>query len=284
MRSLRNLFAVGAVAALALAGCASGGDKAESTPESGDTAAPVASGDLVTLKVGASPSPHAKILQFVQDNLAAEQGLDIDIVEFSDYVQPNEALSSGDLDANFFQTVPYLESESESRGFDFVPGAGIHLEPLAVYSQKLESVDKLPEGGKIGIISDPANQSRGLVLLSQQGLLELPATGDVNVNTVKKLKNFEFVEVEGPQLVRSLADVDLAVINGNFAQDGGLSVSEDALVVESPENNPAVNILVWANGATNEADIKKLEELLHSDEVRQYIETEWTDGSVIPAF
>ncbi|ENO18188.1 methionine ABC superfamily ATP binding cassette transporter, binding protein [Schaalia cardiffensis F0333] len=279
MRNFRQILAASAAAALALglSACSSSADKADSTNGAD------ASG-IVTLKVGASPSPHAKILKYVDENLAAEAGIDLDIVEYTDYIQPNEALKSGDLDANFFQTVPYLEQQAEENGYEFTAGKGIHLEPLAVYSEKLKSLDQLPEGATIGIIDDVTNQSRALALLAEQGLVTLPTDGsDANVHTVTKVKKFEFKEVQGPQLVRSLADVDVAVINGNFAQEGGLS-PKDAIVVESPENNPAVNILAWANN-TNKLDaVKKLEDLLHSDQVKQYIEQTWSDDSVIPAF
>ncbi|MBJ2328738.1 MetQ/NlpA family ABC transporter substrate-binding protein [Schaalia cardiffensis] len=279
MRNFRQILAASAAAALALglSACSSNADKADSTNGAD------ASG-VVTLKVGASPSPHAKILKYVDENLAAEAGIDLDIVEYTDYIQPNEALKSGDLDANFFQTVPYLEQQAEENGYEFTAGKGIHLEPLAVYSEKLKSLDQLPEGATIGIIDDVTNQSRALALLAEQGLVTLPTDGsDANVHTVTKVKKFEFKEVQGPQLVRSLADVDVAIINGNFAQEGGLS-PKDAIVVESPENNPAVNILAWANNTKKLDAVKKLEDLLHSDQVKQYIEQTWDDGSVIPAF
>ena len=279
MRNFRQILAASAAAALALglSACSSSADKADST---NGADAP----GVVTLKVGASPSPHAKILKYVDENLAADAGIDLDIVEYTDYIQPNEALKSGDLDANFFQTVPYLEQQAEENGYEFTAGKGIHLEPLAVYSEKLKSLDQLPEGATIGIIDDVTNQSRALALLAEQGLVTLPTDGsDANVHTVTKVKKFEFKEVQGPQLVRSLADVDIAVINGNFAQEGGLS-PKDAIVVESPENNPAVNILAWANNTKKLDAVKKLEDLLHSDQVKQYIEQTWSDDSVIPAF
>lgn len=285
MRSFRSLAALGAVAALALTGCSGGGSSASGDAASGD-AASGASGSTVTLVVGASPTPHAKILQFVQDNLAADAGLNLEIKEYSDYIQPNVALADGDLDANYFQTVPYLENYEKENGGDFVAGAGIHLEPLGLFSSKIKDLADFPDGGKIGIISDTTNQSRALSLLADNGFVSLPSSGDVNVSTVTKLKDFEFVEVDGPQLVRALDDVDLAAINGNYAQEGGLSLSEDALAVESAKDNPSVNVLVWNKDASGEklAAIEKLEELLHSDQVRQYIEQTWTDGSVIPAF
>lgn len=273
----RSLAAIGlaAVATLGLAACGGG----SSSDASGS------SSDVVTLTVGATPSPHAKILTYINDNLAADAGIKIKIVEYTDYVQPNTALNDGELDANFFQTVPYLENAEKQAGYDFEAGAGIHLEPLGVFSNKHKSLDELPNGGTIGIISDTSNQERALRLLATQGLVSIPeGEGDVNVNTVTKLKDFSFNEVEGPQLVRSLEDFDYAVINGNFAQEGGLSLSGDALVVESPVDNPAVNVLVWKNGSDKAAAIAKLEELLHSDQVKQYIEQTWSDGSVIPAF
>ena len=271
-------LALAAVATLGLAACG-GGSTSSDASGTGSTS------DVVTLTVGATPSPHAKILTYINDNLAADAGIKIKIVEYTDYVQPNTALNDGELDANFFQTVPYLENAEKQAGYDFEAGAGIHLEPLGVFSQKHKSLDELPNGGTIGIISDTSNQERALRLLATQGLVSIPeGEGDVNVNTVTKLKDFTFNEVEGPQLVRSLEDFDYAVINGNFAQEGGLSLSGDALVVESPVNNPAVNVLVWKGDSTKTDAIAKLEKLLHSDEVKQYIESTWSDGSVIPAF
>ena len=266
------------LAAIGLAACGGSGS-------SSDASGSGSSSDVVTLTVGATPSPHAKILTYINDNLAEAEGIKLNIVEYTDYVQPNTALNDGDLDANFYQTVPYLENAEKQFGYDFEAGEGIHLEPLGVFSNKHKSLDELPDGGTIGIISDTANQSRALKLLATQGLVSIPeGDGDVNINTVTKLKNFDFREVEGPQLVRSLDDFDYAVINGNFAQEGGKSISGDALVVESPVDNPAVNVLVWKKDTKKADAIAKLEKLLHSDQVKQYIEQTWSDGSVIPAF
>lgn len=282
MRSIRNLVAAGAATVLALGLAACGSTDSDS---SASGSAGSASGDTITLKVGATPAPHAKILQYIQDNLAADTGLNLDIVEYTDYILPNSALNDGEIDANFYQTVPYLETAEAENGYDFTAGEGIHLEPLAIYSSKIKSLDELPAGAKVGIIDDVTNQSRALTLLSQRGLVELPTDGsDANVNNVKILGDFTFQEVQGAQLVRSLQDVDIAVINGNYAQEGGLSQANDALVVESPKNNPAVNVLVWKSDTDKAEAIAKLEELLHSDEVKSYIEQTWADGSVIPAF
>jgi len=275
-RSLRTLAGLGVAAALVLSACSSGSTGSSSS-----------SNGATTITVAASPSPHAKILKYIQDNLAKDAGININIKEFTDYDLPNRALDQGEVDATYHQTVPYLEKAKQQFNYDFTPGKGIHLEPLAVYSSKHKSLDELPEkGGIIGVISDVTNQERALRLLAANGFVEIPASGDVNVYTVKKLKNFDFKEIDGPILVSNLGETDYSVINGNFAQEGGLAPSRDGLAVESPENNPSVNVLVWktdASGDKAEA-VKKLDEILHSEQVKKYIEDTWKDGSVIPAF
>ncbi len=275
-RSLRTLAGLGVAAALVLSACSSGSTGSSSS-----------SNGATTITVAASPSPHAKILKYIQDNLAKDAGININIKEFTDYDLPNRALDQGEVDATYHQTVPYLEKAKQQFNYDFTPGKGIHLEPLAVYSSKHKSLDELPEkGGIIGVISDVTNQERALRLLAANGFVEIPASGDVNVYTVKKLKNFDFKEIDGPVLVSNLGETDYSVINGNFAQEGGLAPSRDGLAVESPENNPSVNVLVWkTNVSGDKAEaVKKLDELLHSDQVKKYIEDTWKDGSVIPAF
>ena len=275
-RSLRTLAGVGVAAALVLSACSSGSTGSSSS-----------SNGATTITVAASPSPHAKILKYIQDNLAKDAGININIKEFTDYDLPNRALDQGEVDATYHQTVPYLEKAEQQFNYDFTPGKGIHLEPLAVYSSKHKSLDELPEkGGIIGVISDVTNQERALRLLAANGFVEIPASGDVNVYTVKKLKNFDFKEIDGPVLVSNLGETDYSVINGNFAQEGGLAPSRDGLAVESPENNPSVNVLVWKTSVSGDKAeaVKKLDELLHSDQVKKYIEDTWKDGSVIPAF
>lgn len=275
-RSLRTLAGLGVAAALVLSACSSGSTGSSSS-----------SNGATTITVAASPSPHAKILKYIQDNLAKDAGININIKEFTDYDLPNRALDQGEVDATYHQTVPYLEKAEQQFNYDFTPGKGIHLEPLAVYSSKHKSLNELPEkGGIIGVISDVTNQERALRLLAANGFVEIPASGDVNVYTVKKLKNFDFKEIDGPVLVSNLGETDYSVINGNFAQEGGLAPSRDGLAVESPENNPSVNVLVWkTNVSGDKAEaVKKLDELLHSDQVKKYIEDTWQDGSVIPAF
>ena len=275
-RSLRTLAGLGVAAALVLSACSSGSTGSSSS-----------SNGATTITVAASPSPHAKILKYIQDNLAKDAGININIKEFTDYDLPNRALDQGEVDATYHQTVPYLEKAEQQFNYDFTPGKGIHLEPLAIYSSKHKSLDELPEkGGIIGVISDVTNQERALRLLAANGFVEIPASGDVNVYTVKKLKNFDFKEIGGPVLVSNLGETDYSVINGNFAQEGGLAPSRDGLAVESPENNPSVNVLVWKTSVSGDKAeaVKKLDELLHSDQVKKYIEDTWKDGSVIPAF
>ncbi|MDO5035276.1 MAG: MetQ/NlpA family ABC transporter substrate-binding protein [Actinomycetaceae bacterium] len=277
MRKTRVFAAAAASLALILAGCSS-------TPDEGEGAAPEGEANVETIVVGASPAPHARILKFINDELAADAGLKIEIVEYTDYIIPNEALKSGDLDANFYQTVPYLEVQKEELGVDFTPGAGVHIEPLGVYSDKITDLKDLPDGALIGIINDTQNQGRALELLASADLLTLPEGEAPTIFNVEKKANFDFIEVEGPQLVRSLPDVDIAVINGNYAQEGGLTAANDALLVEEGEGSPYANVLVWRTEDTGKENIKILEELLHTPEVSQFIKDTWTDGSVIPAF
>lgn len=267
------LFGAGALA-LSLSAC--GGSNTAKT-------------DLVTLKVGASPVPHAKILKHLEESgEAAKVGLKLEVKEFTDYVQPNEALKAGDIDANYFQTVPYLNSESKSRGYKFQAGKGIHLEPLAIFSNKIKKLDELKDGATITVINDPSNQGRALALLAANGLLNVKGT-DASVVQIKddpkaNPRKFKFHEVDGPALASTLPDVDIAVINGNYAQSAGLKPSE-ALSIEKAEGNPALNILVWRADETEKLDaIKKLDALLHSDATKKFIESTWADKSVIPAF
>lgn len=242
------------------------------------------------LIVGASPSPHAKILNFVKDNLAKDAGLDLEIKEYSDYIQPNEALAAGDLDANYFQTVPYLEEQqAKNKNYNFQAGKPIHLEPIGIYSKKLKNIKELKDGAKVGIINDPTNQGRGLQVLAEAGLIKLPTDSkEQNVLTIKNSSDYnphkyDFQEIDGPLLVRTLDDIDVAIINGNFAQEGNLKPS-DALILEKAENNPSNNILVWNKDTKKKKALAKLEELLHSAKTKEYIEKTWPDKSVIPSF
>lgn len=271
---------VAGIAALSLAAC-SGSSDSEST----EAATGAAGGEVVTLTVGATPVPHAQILQYVDDNLAADAGIDIEIVEYTDYVQPNVALSEGDLDANFFQHVPYFDAEVAEKGYEFGHSVGIHIEPYGIYSNTLTSLDDLADGATISVPNDPSNQARALKLLENAGVFTLADVEDPTVfDVADNPKNVELVELDAAQLPRSLEDVDVAVINGNFALEAGLVPTKDALVLESGEDNPYANIVAFrAEDEDNEA-IQTLISLLTSDEVRTYIEETWPNGELIPAF
>lgn len=269
-----------AVSALALSACGAGGEGASAGPTPGDDG-------ITTITVGASPTPHAKILEFVDENLAEEKGLDLEITTFDDYIQPNVQLAEGTIDANYFQHLPYYEAQVEDRGYDFAHFSGIHIEPFALHSSSVEDVADLPEGGTIGINNDPSNQGRALELLQKAGVITLAEGKDATNATINDIaenpKDVEFIETAAAQLPRSLQDVDAAVINGNYAIQAELKVS-DALVVEEGKDSPYANFLaVQADDKDNEA-LVTLDELLHSPEVRSYIEQTWPNGELLPAF
>ncbi|MEE1650053.1 MetQ/NlpA family ABC transporter substrate-binding protein [Brachybacterium sp. J144] len=273
-----TLLASGAgLAALALAACGAGGSEGP-TEEDGVT----------TIRIGASPAPHAQILTFVKDNLAADAGLALEITEYTDYQIPNQALADGDIDANFYQTPAFLEGQMEEKGFDFFAFEGVHVEPLGVYSETLTSLDELEDGAEVAIANDPTNRGRGLDLLAANGLITLAdgvaptsaTTGDIAENP----KNLQFTELEAAQIPRSLGDFAIAVINGNYALEAGLNPAEEALVIEAGEGNPNANMMVVRSADAENEALVALDGLLHSDEVRSFIEETYTDGSVIPAF
>ncbi len=245
---------------------------------------PAASAELVTLKVGATPVPHADILGVVKDNLAAE-GINLEIIEFTDYVQPNVQLYEKQLDANFFQHLPYLEHFNQENNYNLVKVTGVHIEPIGAYSQKHSSVDQLPDGAKVAIPNDGTNGGRALALLEKNGLIKLAEGVGVNgtvQDIVENPKKLNIIELEAATLPRVLGEVDLAVINTNYALEAGLVPTEDALFIED-KDSPYVNILVARPDNQNDEAIRKLAEALNSEEVRQFIE-ETYNGSVVPAF
>ena len=279
MSKLSRTLAALAAAAVDLTLTACGGSAAAPSSEAPSSAS------LTTVKVGASPVPHARILEFVNTDLAAAAGLDLQIVEFDDYVQPNEALASGELDANYFQHLPYLENQIAEKGFEFSHGEGIHIEPFALFSNQVDSADAVADGGKIAITNDPSNQYRGLKLLEENGLLA-GITEDTTVLTLSDEQNpkgLAFEESQPEVVVKQLDDpkVAAALINGNFILNAGLK-AEDAIAIEAVEGNPYANVLVWRTADDARAEIKKLDELLHSAEVAEFIKTEWPSGDVIP--
>jgi len=271
-RKLFVVLSLSLIIVISVAACTT----TQSTPEA----------TTLTVKVGASPVPHAEILAYIRDNLAAAAGLEIEIVEFTDYVQPNLALDDGQLDANFFQHLPYLEDFNAERGTDLVSVAEIHIEPLGIYSKTITNLSEVPDEAVVTIPNDATNGGRALNLLAANGLIKLK--DDVGftatvADIVENPKNLKITELEAAQLVRALDDAALAVINGNYALEGGLVPSQDALALESGENNPYVNILAVKRGNENNEAILKLVELLTSPEVKAFIEEKYS-GSVLPAF
>ncbi|MCC2319690.1 MetQ/NlpA family ABC transporter substrate-binding protein [Cellulomonas xiejunii] len=273
MRSTVRTAAALTAAALLMAGCSAGG-----SDEAGDGG--------TTLVVGASPVPHAEILQYVADELAPDAGLELEIREFTDYVLPNTALAEGEIDANFFQHLPYLEAQIAENGYDFDHFDGVHIEPYGVYSESLDSLDDIPEGGTIALTNDPGNQPRALDLLVGAGLIELAETdGDATLlDIAENPRNLEFVEAAPEQLVVSLQDVDAAVINGNYALEAGLNPAEDAILLEDGADNPYANLVAFRTEDADSEALATLDQLLHSDEVRAFIEERWPSGEIIPAF
>ncbi|MFC2361186.1 MAG: MetQ/NlpA family ABC transporter substrate-binding protein [Actinomyces dentalis] len=242
---------------------------------------------VATITIGATPQPHVTILQWVQDNLAAGAGLSLDIKEIDDYQTPNTSLDDGSLAANFYQTPNFLKQQIEEKGYDFVSIADVHIEPMGIYTSKgYTSVDQAANGGTVVLNSDPANTARGLKLLQTAGLItldpsvEIPSDLDVTANP----KNLKLVTVDGAQVAASMADAELAVINGNYALQAGLVPSRDALVLEPGEHSPYANELVVRTADKDNEHLVKLAGLMNSPELKAYIEQTWTDGSVIPAF
>jgi D-methionine transport system substrate-binding protein len=240
-----------------------------------------------TVVVAATPVPHADILNYIAENLAEDAGLTIEVEEFTDYVQPNVATSDGSVDANFFQTEPYLDEYNAANGTDLVTVAAVHIEPLGLYSNSAASVEEIPEGAQVAIPGDGSNGGRALALLADAGLITLAEGVDATLATEDDIaenpKNLEFVPLEAAQLALSLEDVDAAVINGNYALEADLSPAEDALHSESPDGNPYANYLVATEANAENEDVQQLAELLQSDEVKQFILDTWADGSVVPA-
>ena len=246
-----------------------------------------ATGDLTQIIVGATPAPHAEILNAAKDILK-EKGYDLVVKEYTDYVQPNLALDSGDLDANYFQHKPYLDQFNEEKGTKLVSAAAIHYEPFGIYAGKTKALADLPDGAQIAVPNDVSNEARALLLLADNGLIGLKEGVEMNAtknDIVKNDKNFKIVEVEAAQLPRSLGDVDVAVINGNYAIEAGLKVS-DALAVEDAKSVAATlysNIIAVRSGDENSDKTKALVEALTSDTVKKFIEDTY-NGAVVPSF
>lgn len=239
-----------------------------------------------TLKVGATAVPHAEILQFVQPQLKA-QGVDLQIKEFNDYVQPNAAVHDKQLDANFFQHKPYLDSYNRDRKTELVevPNGKVHVEPFGAYSQKIKKAADLKEGATVAIPNDPSNGARALLLLAREGLIKLKDPTNLSatvLDIVENPKKLKFKELEAPLLPRALADVELALINTNYAIQAQLNPTKDALFIEGAES-PYTNIVAARKDRAGDADITKLTNALRSPEVKKFIQEKYK-GAVVPAF
>ncbi|NLE98298.1 MAG: ABC transporter [Propionibacterium sp.] len=286
MRKLLSVAAASLAATLALAGCADGATTAEETPTPDPTdAAPTDDAvELTEVVVGASPVPHATILEFIRDNLAEDAGISIEIREFDDYVLPNQALNDGELDANYFQHIPYFESEVAEKGYEFEHGEGVHIEPLRVFSNTVSDPSEVEDGATVAITNDVSNQARGLLLLQDAGLLDgiTLESSVLELTEENNPKGLNFEETQPEIVVQLIEDpqVDLAVINANFILTAGLN-PDDAVFAEEVAGNPYANIVAWRTDNDNEG-VAILEELLHSAEVAEFIETTWPSGDVIP--
>ena len=264
LKKLLGLALAGVVSASLLVGCSS------------------SSAEDKTIKVGASPTPHAEILEVVKP-LLEKKGYNLEVVEFDDYVLPNTSLAEGELDANYFQHIPYLEETNEAKGLNLTYTAKVHIEPMGIYSNNFKSLDELKEGAKIAVPNDATNEARALQLLAKNGIIEVADEELITVKDIKSNpKNIEIVEVDAAQVPTTLADVDFAVINTNFALNAGLNPTKDAIAIEESDS-PYANILACREDNKDDEKIKVLSEALTSDEVKSFIEEKY-DGSIVPTF
>lgn len=264
---------------LAFIGC---GDTADKKGGEANASANNANAASQTIIVGATPVPHAEILEFVKADLANE-GFELVVKEFNDYVQPNLATDSGELDANFFQHIPYLEEFNKNKGTALVSVAGIHLEPMGVYSRKHSSFTIVSDGVSIAVPNDPTNESRALDIIAKTGVVTFKESAlKTPLDIVSNPKNIVFKELEAAQMPRALDDTDFAVINSNFAMAAGLKPTEDSLVMEDKES-PYVNVLVVKAGNEESAKTKALIKALQSEKVKAFIDEKY-QGAVVPAF
>lgn len=270
----------------ALSAC--GGSGTSGTTEAADGAADT------KISVGVSPVPHADILENAVSKVLADEGYDLDVVVFQDYVLPNKSLEEGELDANYFQTLGYMQQQNEENGMHLKAVAGVHIEPMGIYSEKHASIDELAEGATIGVPNDPDNEERALEVLVQKGLLKSLGSYGENGNTSESLNGdaeanpsgFVITPLEAASLPLSLPDLDAAVINGNYALGADLPATYPALEVEEFDEEGAqrrTNFLVVTEGNESSEKIQALVKAIQSDEVKTYIEDNYK-GSVIPSF
>ena len=281
------------VLCLGLAGC--GGGTSTDTDTNADTSSDAdtngdatANGETITLTVGATPNPHAEILAQVKDDLAAE-GIDLVVKEYSDYVVPNTAVEEGDLDANYFQHTPYMEKFNEENGTHLVSVGKIHYEPMGIYPGLTKTLEELPDDATIAVPNDATNEARALQLLAAQGLIELKEDAGLNAtpnDITSNPKNLQFKELEAAMLPQTASEVDLSVINSNFAMEGGMNPATDSLASEDADSEAAqtfANIIAVKEGHENDPAIQALVKALQSDKVKEYIEKTYS-GAVVAVF
>lgn len=271
MKKILSLVIILSLTVVLLAGCS----QDEGTGESSE---------VETLVIGVSPEPHAGLVDEIKETLA-DEGIEVETREFSDYVMPNHAVNDKEVDANFFQHEPYLIDFNEENGMDLVSIGGVHIEPMALYANDHASIDDLPDGAEIAIPNDAVNGGRALLLLESEGVITLneDAGLDATENDIaENPKNLVFTALEAATLPRVLDDVDGAIINGNYALEAELNPVDDSLLVEG-EDSPYSNIVAVRNGEENEEKFIKLMEALQSEEIRAYIEENYK-GAIVPAF
>ena len=274
----RKTLAV-SLAALAAAGLIAGcgGEKPDASKAAGSAS------KTTTIKVGVSPVPHEQIVNAVKDQLA-KKGINVEIVEFTDYVQPNLALNDKSLDANFFQHKPYLDEFCKSRGLKLASVGAVHLEPMSVFSNKYKSLAELPDGASIAIPNDPTNGGRALLVLQSAGLIKLKEGAPITAtpqDIAENPKNLEFSELEAPQLPRALEDADIAIINMNFALEAKLDPK--SAIYSEGSDSPYANIVAVREGDENRPELQKIMKALTSKEVKDFIEKKY-GGSVKTVF
>lgn len=292
---MKKLLALTLALVLCLGLAACGGGTSTDTDTNADTSSDAdtnggatANGETITLTVGATPNPHAEILAQVKDDLAAE-GIDLVVKEYSDYVVPNTAVEEGDLDANYFQHTPYMEKFNEENGTHLVSVGKIHYEPMGIYPGLTKTLEELPDGATIAVPNDATNEARALQLLAAQGLIELKEDAGLNAtpnDITSNPKNLQFKELEAAMLPQTASEVDLSVINSNFAMEGGMNPATDSLASEDADSEAAqtfANIVAVKEGHENDPAIQALVKALQSDKVKEYIEKTYS-GAVVAVF
>lgn len=240
--------------------------------------------ELDKIKIGVSPDPHGKLVQVVVDDLKKE-GIDVEIIEFTDYVTPNLALAEGELDANYFQHLPYLNDFISKENLDLIELGSVHIEPMALYSNNLNSIDDIKDGGEIAIPNDTVNGGRALLLLEANNIIKLKEDAGLDAtenDIIGNPKNIKFVPLEAAYIPRALSDVDAAVINGNYALESGLNPVEDSLLIEGTDS-PYANIVAVRAGEEKDEKYIKLIQALQSNKIKDYMKENY-DGAVVPAF